>query len=66
MSLSFRDKMQAVNTFLMAVLGCAIIVRTAAAAGPPQAYLMGAMFLAYAGYRARHIIRALRAGRSSP
>lgn len=58
-----RDYFQIVNSWLFAIIGGVILVRTWAAGGQVPAYVMGGAFLAYGIYRIR-LIRGQLALRS--
>ncbi len=57
------DYFQIATTALMALLGALILLRSFARAAPLPSYLIGLAFLGYGLYRARFVLRALRAER---
>lgn len=56
------NAIQAVNSFLLPLVGAALLFRFFTGAGPFQIGLLGGLFLAYGLYRLRSVCGRLRRG----
>ena len=65
MNLSWRDKYQIATTVLFILIGVVMLARCALLSAPIESYVLAFAFVGYGLYRARYILRALRANRAS-